>query len=204
LDQSFQDMMPGMPDVKHFDEAEALAAVEQLFWRRGSAATGIQDVVAATGLSRSSLYNAFGGKDALYAAAARRYLEHRSRPMFDQLAADGRGLAAVRTFFDKLLRLRLSGEYAGWGCMMANANTESPPVAVRAVLSEHHAVLRDSLAAALTVAQSNGELRSGVEVAGAAELLTLLAYAINLRSRAGATRAQLKAAVDAALSALAA
>src|ERR1043166_5436530 len=109
-------MMPGMPDVKHFDEAEALAAVEQLFWRRGSAATGIQDVVAATGLSRSSLYNAFGGKDALYAPPAGRCLAHRSRPMFAQRAADGRALPAIRTFFDKLLRLRLSGEYAGWGC----------------------------------------------------------------------------------------
>lgn len=191
-----------MADVKHFDEAEALAAVEQLFWRRGSAATGIQDVVAATGLSRSSLYNAFGGKDELYAAAARRYLEHRSRPMFDQLAADGRGLAAVRTFFDRLLRMRLSGEYAGWGCMMSNANAESPPEPVRAVLSEHHAVLRNSLAAALKVAQGNGELRRGVEVEGAAELLTLLAYAINLRSRSGATRAQLKAAVTAAMAGL--
>ena len=197
-------MMPGMPDVKHFDEAEALAAVEQLFWRRGSAATGIQDVVAATGLSRSSLYNAFGGKDDLYAAAARRYLEHRSRPMFDRLAADGRGLAAVRAFFDQLLRLRCAGEYAGWGCMMANANAENPPDTVRAVLSEHHAVLRDALAAALKVAQSNGELRSGVEVAGAAEMLTLLAYAVNLRSRSGATRAQLRSAVTAALDALAA
>ncbi|MET9269699.1 TetR/AcrR family transcriptional regulator [Kribbella sp. NPDC003557] len=192
-----------MPDVKHFDEAEALAAVEQLFWRRGSAATGIQDVVAATGLSRSSLYNAFGSKDDLYAAAARRYLEHRSRPMFDRLTADGRGLAAVRSFFDELLRLRCAGEYAGWGCMMANANAENPPDAVRAVLSEHHAVLRDALAAALKVAQSNGELRSGVEVAGAAEMLTLLAYAVNLRSRSGATRAQLRSAVTAALDALA-
>jgi TetR/AcrR family transcriptional repressor of nem operon len=197
-------MLGDMPDVKHFDTAEALAAVEQLFWRRGSAATGIQDVVAATGLSRSSLYNAFGGKDELYAAAARRYLEHRSRPMFDQLAADDRGLTAVRTFFDRLLRLRCSGEYAGWGCLMANANAEDPPAGVRAVLSEHHAVLRDSLATALEVAQRNGELRSGVEVTDAAELLTLLAYAINLRSRSGATRAQLRSGVTAALAGLAA
>jgi TetR/AcrR family transcriptional repressor of nem operon len=123
--------------------------------------------------------------------------------MFDQLAADGRGTAAVRAFFERLLRLRLSGEYAGWGCMMANANAENPPDAVRAVLSEHHAVLRDSLTAALKVAQSNGELRSGIEVEGAAELLTLLASAINLRSRSGATRAQLRSAVTAALAALA-
>jgi len=47
-------------------------------------------------------------------------------------------------------------------------------------------------------------LRSGIEVAGAAEMLTLLAYAVNLRSRSGATRAQLRTAVTAALDALAA
>jgi TetR/AcrR family transcriptional repressor of nem operon len=197
-------MMSSMPDVKHFDEAEVLTAVEQLFWRRGSAATGIQDVVTATGLSRSSLYNAFGGKDDLYAAAARRYLENRSRPMFDGLAADGRGMAAVRTFFDELVRLRCSGEYAGWGCLMANANAENPPAGVRAVLDEHYAILRKSLATALKVAESNGELRAGADVQGAAEMLTLLSYAINLRSRGGATRAQLRSAVAAALDGLAA
>ncbi len=204
MDRTFQDTIGGVPDVKHFDESAALGAVELLFWRRGVASTGIQDVVSATGLSRSSLYNAFGGKDELYAAAIRRYLQHRSRPMFDRLAADGRGLPSVRGFFERLLRLRCAGEFAGWGCLVSNANAGDPPAAVRALLTEHHAALRDAFAAALKVAQSNEELRSGVEVEGAAELLTLLAYAVNLRSRSGATRAQLKTAVAAALSAIAA
>ena len=69
---------------------------------------------------------------------------------------------------------------------------------------DHHAALRDAFAAVLKVAQSNEELRSGVEVDGAAELLTLLAYAVNLRSRSGATRAQLKSAVSTAIAAIAA
>ncbi|TDD17876.1 TetR/AcrR family transcriptional regulator [Kribbella turkmenica] len=187
-----------MADVKHFDEAAALAAVEQLFWRRGVAATGIRDVVAATGLSRSSLYNAFGGKDELYLAAVRRYLDHRSRPMFERLAADERGLPAVAAFFDQLLGLRCAGEFAGWGCLVSNANADNPPAAARPLLAEHHAALRDAFAAALR----NAELRDGVRVGDAAELLTLLAYAVNLRSRSGATRAQLEAAVDAALAGL--
>ncbi|MEU4608668.1 TetR/AcrR family transcriptional regulator [Kribbella sp. NPDC023972] len=192
-----------MADVKHFDEAAALASAELLFWRRGVAATGIQDVVAATGLSRSSLYNAFGGKDELYLAAVRRYLDQRSRPMFDRLATDGRGLPGVAAFFDRLLRLRCTGEFAGWGCLVSNANADSPPEAVRALLTEHHAVLRDAFASALKVADGKNQLRRGVDVEGAAEMLTLLAYAVNLRSRSGASRAQLKAAVTAALTALA-
>ncbi|GAB2666262.1 TetR/AcrR family transcriptional regulator [Kribbella swartbergensis] len=192
-----------MADVKHFDEAAALAAVELLFWRRGVAATGIQDVVAVTGLSRSSLYNAFGGKDELYLAAVRRYLDQRSRPMFDRLAADGRGLPAVTAFFDRLLRLRCAGEFAGWGCLVSNANADNPPPAARPLLAEHHAALRDAFVAALRAAEGKKQLRDGVDVGDAAELLTLLAYAVNLRSRSGATRAQLKAAVNAATAGLA-
>jgi TetR/AcrR family transcriptional repressor of nem operon len=192
----------GMADVKHFDEAAALVAVERLFWRRGIAATGIQDIVAATGLSRSSLYNAFGGKDELYAAALRRYLDERSQPMFDRLVVDGRGLPAITTFFDRLLRLRCAGEFAGWGCLVSNANAENPPEAARALLAEHHAALKAAFVVALEVAESRAELRDGVFVDGAAEMLTLLAYAVNLRSRSGASRAQLKTAVTAAVTGL--
>lgn len=51
-----------MPDVKHFDPDTVLESVVRLFWRQGVASTGIQDVVTATGLNRSSLYATFGGK----------------------------------------------------------------------------------------------------------------------------------------------
>jgi TetR/AcrR family transcriptional repressor of nem operon len=194
--------MMHVADVKHFDEAAVLASVELLFWRRGVAATGIQDVVAATGLSRSSLYNAFGGKDGLYVAAVRRYLDQRSRPMFDRLAVDQRGLPAIADFFDRLLRLRCTGEFAGWGCLVSNAHVEHPPDAIQAILTEHHTALRDAFSSTLKVAQSKKQLRAGVEIDGVAELLTLLAYAVNLRSRAGAPRSQLEPAVSAALATL--
>lgn len=71
-----------MPDVKHFDPDAVLGQVERLFWQRGAASTGIAEVVAATGLSRSSLYATFGGKQQLYVKALRRYVERRSQPVF--------------------------------------------------------------------------------------------------------------------------
>ena len=188
-----------MPDVKHFDPAEVLTAVELLFWRKGIAATGIQDIVAATGLSRSSLYSSFGGKDDLYLAALQRYLDLRSRPMFDRLAADARGLPGVEDFFDRLIRLRCSGDHARWGCLVSNAHTEGPGEAALAVLEQHHAGLREAFAAGLEVAKGKGQLRQGVDLDGSAEMLVLLAYAINLRSRSGVDRASLRTGVRAAL-----
>jgi hypothetical protein len=100
----------------------------------------------------------------------------------DRLAVDQRGLPAIADFFDRLLRLRCTGEFAGWGCLVSNAHVEHPPVAIQAILTEHHAALRDAFTSTLKVAQSKKQLRAGVEIDGVAELLTLLAYAVNLRS----------------------
>jgi AcrR family transcriptional regulator len=194
-----------MPDIKHFDPDTALERAERLFWRSGAATTSIQAVTAATGLNRSSLYATFGGKRELYLAALRRYLAHRARPAFDVLAADGRGLAAVREFFAGLVDVRCSGDYAGWGCMIVNAHVgaERDDPEVRALLDEHHRRLRDALRAALETACRRGELSEGASADAAAEVLALLAYGVNLRSRAGADADTLHAAVAAALAPLA-
>ncbi|MFJ7150319.1 TetR/AcrR family transcriptional regulator [Streptomyces sp. NPDC100445] len=193
-----------MPDVKHFDPDTALETVVRLFWRQGVASTGIQDIVAATGLNRSSLYATFGGKQELYLAALRRYLEQRSQPMFRRLAEDERGLSAVAEFFDGLIEARCSGEYARWGCMVSNAHAgaDQGDRDVRAVLDQHHQELRDAMYAALVTAEAEGELAAGADPAAAADLLTLLAYGVNLRSRAGADARALRRTVTAALASL--
>ncbi|MFK4085941.1 TetR/AcrR family transcriptional regulator [Kribbella sp. NPDC020789] len=191
-----------MPDVKHFEPDQVLAAAELLFWRRGVTATGVQEVLTATGLSRSSLYNAFGGKDDVYVAALRRYLDQRSRPAFAELAADERGVPAISDFFDRLLAARCSGQFAGWGCLISNAHLEQPSDQAQAVLDEHQAALRNALSAALTAADDLGQLRPGLDLGATAEHFALLAYAVNLRSRAGAPAKTLRSAVDAALHAI--
>ncbi|GAB2853409.1 TetR/AcrR family transcriptional regulator [Streptomyces deserti] len=193
-----------MPDIKHFDPDEALETVVRLFWRQGVASTGIQDVVTATGLSRSSLYDTFGGKQELYLAALRRYVDSRAEPAFRRLAGDTRGLAAVADFFAGLIEARCSGPYARWGCMVVNAHagTEHSDDEVRALLEQHHRRLRAALRAALAGAEARGQLAPGCDVEAAADLLSLLAYGVNLRSRAGADAEGLRRTVATALASL--
>ncbi|MET7481651.1 TetR/AcrR family transcriptional regulator [Streptomyces sp. NPDC005538] len=193
-----------MPDIKHFDPDAVLDAVVRLFWRQGVATTGIQDVVTATGLNRSSLYATFGGKQELYRAALRRYLDQRSRPAFRRLADDGRGLPAVAEFFTGLIEARCTGEHARWGCLVSNAHAsaENGDPEVRALLDRHHQELRDALCTALVAAEARGQLAAEVGPRATAELLALLAYGVNLRSRAGADAEALHATVHNALRAL--
>jgi AcrR family transcriptional regulator len=195
-----------MPDIKHFDPDAALELVVRLFWRQGVASTGIQDVVTATGLNRSSLYATFGGKQDLYLAALRRYIESRSRPAFRRLAEDKRGLPAVVEFFEGLIEARCSGEHARWGCMVANAHAgaENNDPQIRSVIEEHHQQLRTALRTALATAQARDQLGPDVDLGAAADLLALLAYGVNLRSRAGADAQTLRRTVTAALALIAA
>ncbi|WP_055486019.1 TetR/AcrR family transcriptional regulator [Streptomyces sp. WMMB 322] len=193
-----------MPDIKHFDPDAALDTVVRLFWRQGVAATGIQDIVNATGLNRSSLYATFGGKTELYRTALERYAESRTRPVLERLTEDRRGLPAVAEFFTGLINTRCSGEYAGWGCMVSNAHVgaENGDAQVRALLDRQHDRLRDALHGALLAAQERGQLAPGSDPAAAADVLALLAHGVNLRSRAGADARRLRSTVNSALDAL--
>ncbi len=193
-----------MPDVKHFNPDAALGTVERLFWRQGMASTGIQEIVTATGVNRSSLYATFGGKKELYLAALRRYVQHRSLPMFERLASDPRGLPAIAEFFTRLIETRCSGEFAGWGCMASNAHAgaESGDPDVQRILDQHYEQLRAAMRAALTTAAAQGQLRDGVAPDATGDTLALLAYGVNLRSRAGADAQALLATVAGTLASI--
>lgn len=194
-----------MPDIKHFDPEATLETVVRLFWRQGVATTGVQDIVDATGLNRSSLYSTFGGKRELYRAALERYVQDRSYPALERLARDGRGLPAVTEFFTTLIETRCTGEYAGWGCMVSNAHAgaENDDPAVQEVLDRQHQRLRDALHAALRSARDQGQLAATADPETAAEVLALLAHGVNLRSRAGADARQLHRTVATAIEAVA-
>ncbi|NUP18563.1 MAG: TetR/AcrR family transcriptional regulator [Streptomyces sp.] len=193
-----------MPDIKHFDPDAALDTVVRLFWRQGVASTGIQDIVSATGLNRSSLYATFGGKQDLYRAALERYVEHRSRPSLGRLTDDARGLPAITEFFNGLIETRCSGPYAQWGCMISNAHAgaENGDPGVRAILDRQHQRLRDALHTALLTARARGQLGPAADPGTAADVLALLAHGVNLRSRAGADATELGTTVRAAIDAI--
>lgn len=62
---------PGRP--REFDPDETLAKIMQLFWENGYEATGLSDIIAATGLGKASLYKAFGNKQEIYLKALNHY-----------------------------------------------------------------------------------------------------------------------------------
>src|SRR4051812_23755127 len=56
-----------------YDHDIALAQAMAVFWDAGYAATSLDELSAATGMNRPSLYGAFGDKRALYRQAIAQY-----------------------------------------------------------------------------------------------------------------------------------
>jgi len=65
-----------MPREKQFDETEAIRRFTEVFWQKGYKACSVGDLVAASGLSRSSLYDTFGDKEQLFVRCLQYYGGH--------------------------------------------------------------------------------------------------------------------------------
>src|SRR5262249_42045856 len=101
-----------------YDPDEALARAMGAFWDAGYAGTSLDDLSAATGMNRPSLYAAFGDKHALYQKALERYRAGGRAAMKAALADDQPLRAALRRAYDMAIGIYLSGEAGARGCFI--------------------------------------------------------------------------------------
>ncbi|WP_456677935.1 TetR/AcrR family transcriptional regulator [Bradyrhizobium sp. RDM12] len=71
MDQSVRNLVSlvevsDMSRPREFDETEVMDKALELFWRQGYEGTSLNDLLDATGLTKSSLYAAFGSKEDLF------------------------------------------------------------------------------------------------------------------------------------------
>lgn len=103
-----------------FDTDQALDAVLAVFWRNGYQGASLAELTKATGLTKPSLYAAFGNKEALYLAALRRYREQQLTKHANTLAAEPNLKKAMRQFLRSVAEMLTAEELPG-GCMVVNS-----------------------------------------------------------------------------------
>src|SRR3954454_9141190 len=69
----------GVPDLPKTGRERLVAAAVELFYRHGFGAVGIDQVIAAAGVTKTTFYKHFDGKDDLMVAAVIRRHEWESR-----------------------------------------------------------------------------------------------------------------------------
>lgn len=112
-----------MARPRSFDEREVLNRALDTFWRQGYEATSMQDLVDAMGISRASLYNAFGSKHALFIEVLKHYEQQRMHQLVERLRdASVPADEAIRTVLEHAAEDATAAD--GPGCLMTNTATE--------------------------------------------------------------------------------
>ncbi|WP_051337431.1 TetR/AcrR family transcriptional regulator [Leisingera daeponensis] len=143
---------------REFDEGAVVDAVMRTFWRNGYAATSMNDLVAATGLSRSTIYNSFGGKKTLFALALKEYRRATTGNVAKiSRSSDVRG--SLRALLISIVDDELS-DHEGFGCFAANSSLEisGRDPELSALVAQHFQRLESGLLRLLRHGQKTGEI----------------------------------------------
>jgi TetR/AcrR family transcriptional repressor of nem operon len=113
-----------MARPKQFERKQALGQAMEVFWAKGYGGASIQDLLAAMGINRGSLYDTFGSKRDLFRAAVGLYEERIVGRMVAQLEQPGSsGVEAIRLAFAQLVE-ECAGGRAARGCLLTNSAAE--------------------------------------------------------------------------------
>jgi AcrR family transcriptional regulator len=171
-----------MARPRQFDEEKVIEKLMQVFWNKGYEATSMQDLVAATGLLKGSLYGAFGDKQALYMAALKHYDRTRVQAGIDMLGGKGSPKQKIARLFDCVIESTRQGAFAG-GCLLCNASLEMA-VVDKQVRSEIKTTIR-RLKAAIADALKT-KLESEDRAASLAAFIVSAYFGTRILARAGA------------------
>ncbi|KAA9150007.1 TetR/AcrR family transcriptional regulator [Amycolatopsis acidicola] len=196
-----------MARPKEFDEQRAVDAAMRTFWVNGYEATSTQDLCAATGLGRSSIYNTFESKHNLFRRALLRYMELMNAQHYGVLEDEKMpALQRVRVLMQSLVDGECENREYGRsiGCLTVNSTVElagRDPEAgaiLRKDTEQRLALLRDVIAAG----QRDGEITSGRDAAALASYVNTVVGGMRVAAQGGASREELESIAATALDVL--
>jgi AcrR family transcriptional regulator len=184
---------------REFCTEGALAAALRVFWTKGYEGTSLTDLTEAMGITRPSLYAAFGNKESLFRKALDLY-EREKLAYIDQslVAPNARGVA------ESLLRGALEmqtnpceprgclGVISATACGAEAESIRAEVIARR--MPSHLALIRR-----LERAKEEGDLPASADPAGLASWLAAIIQGMSVQAGAGATRQDLERLIDTSL-----
>ena len=175
---------------RSFDKEEKLRQIMKTFWSTGFAATSLDDLSDATGLTRPSLYTAYGDKTDMYLLALEMFVGQMRAQTVPALFGEGDLEAALTGFYSGALDIYFGSRKKALGCpvfttAIADAGSDKR-------IGEAVAGFVSGLDEALTGCLAQRAPHLGEEGARAlAQQAAGLLMNLATRARAGAKRAEL-------------
>lgn len=173
-----------------------LAQALRVFWSKGYEGTSLTDLTEAMGITRPSLYAAFGNKESLFRKALDLYER-------EKLAYIGKALLqpTARKVAETLLRGAVESMTScdePHGCLQVIAQVAPGPDAqpIRDEITERGKAVHRAIVERFEQAQAEGDLPGHIDVTGLADLLKAIFQGISLQATNGSTREELDRLVD--------
>src|SRR5450432_873914 len=184
-----------------YEPEVALGQALDLFRKDGFAATSLDDLSAATGMNRPSLYGAFGDKRELYIKSYARYRADARAAMLDIFRQELPIRKRLARIYAVALDIYLSGEARPRGCftVMTAASEAVADPQIRAMVLEGFSELDKAFAACFRIAKDKGELPASADPVVLAQLASATIHTIAIRARAQVPRRELEAIVKGAI-----
>lgn len=191
-----------MARPRKFDEHEVVLAARRQFNEGGYHGTSVEDLSRATGLSKGSLYGAFGDKDGLFQRAFDDYCAGTDEGAAARLEGpDDEALDRARDWLRATAR---SSDTQG--CLLAKATAElaSENAAVAARAHAAYTTLLDGCRGLIEQAQRAGHVDAGADAAALGGLLLTTQRGLEALGKAGIEPSVRLGIADAAIDAIAA
>lgn len=184
---------------REFDLDDALTAALRVFWRNGYESASMADLTAEMGITKPSLYAAFGNKEALFHKALDLYEREKLAYTVAALEAPtARGVA--ERFLQGALQIHLNtGEPKGCMGVISTVTCGAEAQSIKADLTARRASSEAALIARFERAQAEGELPDGLTPAALTRFLYALMQGMSVQSSSGATCAELRQLVETTL-----
>jgi AcrR family transcriptional regulator len=184
---------------REFDIEKALDLAMDLFWRKGYEGTSLSDLTGTLGITRPSLYAAFGNKEALfravldrYGARAGRYRPEALKASTAHAVAQGLLYGAADLHGDKRNPAGCLGVQGALAC-----GDEAEPI--RRELTLRRLAGEDAIRQRLKRAKAEGDLPADSNPADLARYLSVVIYGMTVQAAGGASRKELRSVADLAL-----
>jgi AcrR family transcriptional regulator len=187
---------------REFDRDAALEAAMLVFWRKGFAATSMNDLCDAMGVRSPSLYAAFGSKETLYLEAIEHYVRTNGPPIWDRLAEGATARAGVEKLLLAATESLPESPTTPAGCMATLGGIcDEWPAAISDVVREVRLVMLGRLRSRLETAVADGELPPSTDIDGLSRFYLGVFQGMAVQARDGASPKALRGLAAAAMTA---
>ena len=183
-----------------FDVDAAVERAMEVFWSRGYHATALPDLLRATGLSRGSLYAAFGDKHSLFLLALDRYIADALARMDRELDPRREPIGGLREYLAGYVD-RTTGANGRRGCLLVATAMElaGQDAEVGRRVAGFFKAMETRVADALSRVKAAGKLADGIEPSIAARILVCFVEGLRVVGKTAPKRITSQGTADALL-----